>query len=52
MVIDSLNHKGTEFCSAKLDLVTKSTAKVSLDMDKVNYMNNVALTLDAVLELI
>ncbi|MFV8332655.1 AsmA-like C-terminal region-containing protein [Flavobacterium sp. GSP14] len=50
MVIDSLNHKGTgNFAAQKLDLVTKSTAKVSLDMDKVNYMNNVALTLDAVL---
>jgi hypothetical protein len=50
MVIDSLNHEGTgDFASQKLDLVTKSTAKVSLDMDKVNYMKNVALTLDAVL---
>ncbi|RYJ52829.1 AsmA family protein [Flavobacterium petrolei] len=50
MVIDSLNHEGTgDFASQKLDLATKSTAKVSLDMDKVNYMNNVALTLDAVL---
>lgn len=50
MVIDSLNHEGTgDFASQKLDLVTKSTAKVSLDMDKVNYMNNIALTLDAVL---
>ena len=50
MVIDSLNHEGTgDFTTQKLDLVTKSTAKVSLDMDKVNYMKNVALTLDAVL---
>ncbi|MFV8354757.1 AsmA-like C-terminal region-containing protein [Flavobacterium sp. XS1P32] len=50
MVIDSLNHSGTgDFAAQKLDLVTKSTAKVSLDMDKVNYMKNVALTLDAVL---
>ncbi|MBP4140719.1 AsmA-like C-terminal region-containing protein [Flavobacterium sp. P4023] len=50
MVIDSLNHQGNgDFASQKLDLVTKSTAKVSLDMDKVNYMKNVALTLDAVL---
>ncbi|MDI5948917.1 AsmA family protein [Flavobacterium yafengii] len=50
MVIDSLNHEGTgDFAAQKLDLVTKSTAKVSLDMDKVNYMKNVALTLDAVL---
>jgi AsmA-like C-terminal region len=50
MVIDSLNHEGTgNFAAQKLDLVTKSTAKVTLDMDKVNYMKNVSLTLDAVL---
>lgn len=50
MVIDSLNHEGTgDFAASKLDLTTKSTAKVSLDMDKVNYMNKVPLTLDAVL---
>jgi hypothetical protein len=50
MRIDSLNHEGTgDFAASKLDLDTKSTAKISLDMDKVNYMNNVALTLDAVL---
>lgn len=50
MVIDSLNHQGTgDFAASKLDLVTTSTAKVSLDMDKVNYMKNVRLTLDAVL---
>lgn len=50
MLIDSLNHSGTgDFTASKLDLVTKSTAKVSLDMDKVNYMNKVALELDAVL---
>ena len=50
MVIDSLNHEGTgNFAAQKLDLVTKSTAKISLDMDKVNYMKNISLTLDAVL---
>lgn len=50
MVIDSLNHAGTgDFTASKLDLKTQSTAKVSLDMDKVNYMKNVSLTLDAVL---
>jgi len=50
MRIDNLNHEGTgDFAASKLDLDTKSTAKISLDMDKVNYMNNVALTLDAVL---
>jgi hypothetical protein len=50
MLIDSINHEGTgDFAASKLDLVTKSTAKITLDMDKVNYMNNVPLTLDAVL---
>jgi hypothetical protein len=50
MTIDSLNHEGTgDFATQKLDLNTKSTAKISLDMDKVNYMKNVSLTLDAVL---
>ena len=50
MKIDSLNHEGIgDFAAQKLDLVTKSTAKISLDLDKVNYMNNVALTLDAIL---
>ncbi|MBB4800144.1 hypothetical protein HNP37_000183 [Flavobacterium nitrogenifigens] len=50
MVIDSLNHEGTgDFTNSKLDLNTKTTAKVSLDMDKMNYMKNVKLTLDAIL---
>ena len=50
MRLDSLNHSGTgDFAESKLDLVTKSSAKVSLDMDKINYMKKVPLTLDAVL---
>lgn len=50
MVIDSLNHNGTgDFAQNKLDLDTHSSAKVSLFMDKANYMDKVALTLDAVL---
>ena len=50
LVLDSINHEGTgDFTSSKLDLATKSTAKVSLDMDKVNYMKNVGISLDAVL---
>jgi hypothetical protein len=50
MRLDSLNHSGTgDFASSKLDLVTQSSAKVSLDMDKINYMKKVPLTLDAVL---
>ncbi len=50
MTIDSLNHEGTgNFAEQKLDLKTNSTANISLNMDKVNYMKNVKLTLDAVL---
>jgi hypothetical protein len=50
MVLDSINHEGTgDFASSKLDLVTKTTAKVSLDMDKANYMKNVSISLDAIL---
>ncbi|MEY3501905.1 MAG: hypothetical protein RL308_3578, partial [Bacteroidota bacterium] len=50
MQLDSLNHSGTgDFASSKLDLVTQSSAKISLDMDKINYMKKVPLTLDAVL---
>lgn len=50
MLIDSINHEGTgDFAASNLDLVTRSTAKITLDMDKVNYMNNVPLILDAVL---
>lgn len=51
-VIDSLNHEGKgDFGTEKLDLETKTTAKLSLDMDKMNYMKNVAFSLDAVLAL-
>lgn len=50
MTIDSLNHEGTgDFASQKLDLNTKSTAKISLEMGKVSYMKNVSLALDAIL---
>jgi hypothetical protein len=50
MVLDSINHEGTgDFAASKLDLTTKTTTKVSLDMDKVNYMKTVAISLDAIL---
>lgn len=50
LVIDSLNHTGTgNFAASKLDLDTKTTARVSFDMDSTNYMKNVLLDLDAVL---
>jgi hypothetical protein len=50
MTIDSLNHEGTgDFASQKLDLDTKSTAKIALSIDKINYMKNVSISLDAIL---
>lgn len=50
MVIDSLYHDGTgNFEQSKLDLDTHSTAKLTLDMDKTNYMRDVRLKLDAIL---
>lgn len=50
MVVDSINHSGNgDFANEVLDLNTKTTANVTLDMDKVNYMNNIKVTLDAVL---
>ncbi len=50
MVLDSINHQGKgNFAAQKLDLETKTTAKLSFNMDKMNYMNNVAISLEAVL---
>lgn len=50
LTIDSLNHEGTgDFAAQKLDLDTKSTAKIVLSMDKINYMKNVSISLDAIL---
>jgi AsmA-like C-terminal region/AsmA family len=50
MVLDSINHTGSgDFTNDILDLDTKTTTKVSLTMNKVNYMNNIAISLDAVL---
>ncbi len=52
MVLDSINHSGTGDMSKNVvDLDTKSTAKISLEMDKVNYMKNIKLSLNAVLGL-
>ena len=48
--LDSLNHSGTgDFADTKLDLDTKSTANVSLVKDSIRFMNNIKLSLDAVL---
>jgi hypothetical protein len=50
MVIDKIQHTGTgNFDASKLDLNTDTTANLTLDMDKTNYMKDVGLKLDAVL---
>ncbi|SHI77293.1 AsmA-like C-terminal region-containing protein [Flavobacterium terrae] len=50
LVLSELNHTGKgNFASEVLDLDTKSTTKISLDMDKMTYMKNVAISLDAIL---
>lgn len=50
MVLDSINHSGIgDFTNQVLDLDTKTTANFSFDMDKMNYMNNVSISLDAIL---
>jgi hypothetical protein len=50
LVVDQINHEGTgNFAAQKLDLITKTSAKLSLNMDKTNYLNGIALNLDAVL---
>ena len=50
MTLDSINHSGTgDFANDVLDLDTKTTATISLNMDKVNYMNKLKISLDAVL---
>lgn len=50
MVVDSIYHEGHgNFAKSVLDLDTETTAKLTLDMDKTNYMRDVALKLDAVL---
>ena len=50
MILDSIYHEGTgNFAAQKLDLETKTSAKLSFILDKMNYMNKVAISLDAVL---
>jgi hypothetical protein len=50
MVMNKLNHEGTgDFEASQLDLVTTSDTELSLDMDKVKYMNQIKIKLDATL---
>lgn len=48
--LNDLYHSGTgDFTSEVLDLDTKTKTVVSVEMDGINYMNNVAVSLDAIL---
>ncbi|QOD61237.1 AsmA-like C-terminal region-containing protein [Polaribacter haliotis] len=50
MSLDSFYHTGKgNFAKDILDLDTETTAKLSFDMENVNYFKNVAVKLDAVL---
>ncbi|TXD51299.1 MULTISPECIES: AsmA-like C-terminal region-containing protein [unclassified Polaribacter] len=50
MKLENINHTGKgNFAEDILDLDTKSKANLSLDLDKVNYINNAAISLDAIL---
>ncbi len=52
MVLDSIYHTGDgAFKNQLVDLNTKTTTNLVFIMDSVNYVNNVKLTLDAVLGL-
>ncbi|MDD7915988.1 AsmA family protein [Polaribacter ponticola] len=50
MRLENINHTGKgNFAKEILDLDTKSTAILSLDLNKVNYLHDVAVSLNAVL---
>ncbi|MBA4153022.1 AsmA-like C-terminal region-containing protein [Flavobacterium sp.] len=52
VIIDDIQHNGKgNFAASKLDLITNSSGNLSVDYDKINYMNKVTITLDAVLGL-
>lgn len=50
--LDRINHNGEgDFSNALLDLNTQTAAKITIDLDKINYMDQVPVTLNAVLGL-
>ncbi|HBK84104.1 MAG TPA: AsmA family protein, partial [Flavobacterium sp.] len=50
MVLDSIVHEGKgNLAAQKLDLDTKTTAKLSFEMDNTNFMKNTNISLDAIL---
>jgi len=51
-VLDCINHKGKgDFANSIVDLETYTTTNISFEMEGTNYLNNVNLVLDAVLNL-
>lgn len=52
MILDKINHTGTgDFTNSVVDLDTYTTAIALFEMDGTNFLNNVNLTLDAILNL-
>lgn len=50
LALSEFNHKGKgNFAEQKLDLDTKTTARLSFEMDGSQYMKNITLSLDAIL---
>jgi hypothetical protein len=50
IILDSVNHSGKgDFTNNILDLETKTSAKGSISIGKMNYLKNIAVSLDAVL---
>jgi AsmA-like C-terminal region len=50
MTLDSINHTGKgDFANDILDLNTKTTAKVGFEMNKMPYLKNVVVSLDAII---
>jgi hypothetical protein len=46
--VDDIEHSGSgNFAESTLDLITKTAAKVSFEMDSVHYMENVNVSVDA-----
>ncbi|WP_396182890.1 AsmA-like C-terminal region-containing protein [Flavobacterium sp.] len=52
VIINDIQHNGKgNFAASKLDLITNSSGNLSVYYNKINHMNKVAITLDAVLGL-
>ena len=50
LILKDFNHSGKgNFATDELDLKTKTESLVSIEFDGINYLNNVSLSLDAIL---